>query len=64
MSREEFLRETGLTFKPVCADRTFTYACFECVSDNQPGDVRSPGVLSADPGVLTQTIAMMLGAAV
>jgi hypothetical protein len=29
---DEFMRETRLKFKPVAADRTLTYACFECVS--------------------------------
>jgi Macrocin-O-methyltransferase (TylF) len=28
---DEFMRETSLAFKPVCADRTLTYACFECI---------------------------------
>jgi hypothetical protein len=27
----EFMKETSLNFKPVCADRTLTYAFFECV---------------------------------
>ena len=29
---DEFMRETGLKFKPIAADRTLTYACFECVA--------------------------------
>ena len=28
---DEFMKETSLKFKPVCADRTLTYAFFECV---------------------------------
>jgi Macrocin-O-methyltransferase (TylF) len=27
----QFIKESGRTFKPLCADRTFTYAFFECV---------------------------------
>lgn len=29
---DDFMRETGLKFKPIAADRTLTYACFECVT--------------------------------
>lgn len=28
---DEFMKESSLTFRPVCADRTLTYAFFECV---------------------------------
>jgi hypothetical protein len=28
---DEFMRKNSLTFRPVCADRTLSYACFECV---------------------------------
>lgn len=28
---DEFMKETSLTFRPVCADRTLTYAFFECL---------------------------------
>jgi hypothetical protein len=28
---DEFIQESSLTFKPVCADRTLTHAFFECV---------------------------------
>jgi methyltransferase family protein len=28
---DEFMTETALSFRPVCADRTLTYAFFECV---------------------------------
>lgn len=28
---DEYMAETGLMFKPVAADRTLTYACFECM---------------------------------
>jgi hypothetical protein len=28
---DEFMSETGLKFKPLCADRTLTYALFECI---------------------------------
>jgi hypothetical protein len=28
---DEFMKETSLKFRPVAADRTLTYACFECV---------------------------------
>jgi hypothetical protein len=30
---DEFMRETGLKFKPIAADRTLTYAGFECVGE-------------------------------
>lgn len=33
---DEFMRETGLGFKPVAADRTLTYACFECLGGKTP----------------------------
>jgi hypothetical protein len=29
---EEFMRESGLRFRPLVADRTLTHACFECVA--------------------------------
>lgn len=29
---DELMQENSLTFKPVCADKTFTYAFFECVA--------------------------------
>ena len=29
---EEFMRESGLEFRPVCADRSLNHAFFECVS--------------------------------
>lgn len=28
---DDFMKEKSLTFRPVCADRTLTYAFFECV---------------------------------
>jgi hypothetical protein len=31
---DEFMNETSLTFRPVCADRTLTYAFFECVGSS------------------------------
>lgn len=54
MSREEFLRETGLTFKPVCADRTFTYACFECLGVSGQAPEWSPTVVYEDVSTITQ----------
>ena len=29
---DEFMKERSLTFRPICADRTLTYAFFECVA--------------------------------
>jgi hypothetical protein len=34
----EFMRETGLRFRPICADRTLTHSCFECVGSPPVSD--------------------------
>jgi hypothetical protein len=54
----EFMRESGLSFRPVCADRTLTYASFECVGGLEQKPEWSAAVDYGDAGLLTQGVAM------
>lgn len=55
----EFMRESHLSFRPVCADRTLTYACFECVGGLEQKPEWLGTVDYSDARLLTQRVAMM-----
>jgi Macrocin-O-methyltransferase (TylF) len=55
----EFMQEAQLSFKPVCADRTLTYACFECVGGVAEKSEYSASVDYGEMGLLSQGIAAM-----
>jgi hypothetical protein len=60
----EFMRESGLSFRPVCADRTLTHACFECTGTRAEQPAWSSSIDYGEAEVLRQGVAAMMPGAV